>query len=748
MDDPVLHRKVFRAKALKLGALKPKKYQLGAGPLGIQGASINPYYTTESQGQQFREFVKGGVRYVVDPTGNIVKKEYLPAVIKEKAATTDLRPAKGISGTVYKGLETIFDPESAYKRGTYGQIVEAVKPAGSYLTEKAKSIGSTLINPETYTKTIPQGVMKGIKTTGPGIAGFVGADYLAEATGNEKIKQAVGTGSAVSGGAEFAAALGLRGIPYAGAALNLVGGPARLLMNPYVGVPVGLAAATAYGLKKRNEYLEANPEAKARAEENRMNFNEMSLFTPEVTPSNTMPITTGGTPTPPGIDDFSQVGGPPSGGNIPPSGKPPGGMGMDNQIGGLQKPIQTPVGPIYPLGDFENKIADNVQKTAQESGAIKTEAAAKKAPQELTWFDKIGNFARSTAGNAFMLKFAAGLLSGKGSFGEVVGKALDPAVNLMAEIQVKEEELANKQLLELMKAQKQQNFETGSFPIIDQKTGEKRHVQAYQDKDTKQVYIATRGPDGKITNQAVPLDQTNLFNQKSAELKPGLEEAYTSYGSVATGLGILEYVKKVNDSNIGAAGATKNLANTILGIGKGVKDSFTTVKPKFTDDAGNPLEGKALKQAEEKWAMLDKKSAEIFAQMDKGTISELGKLKVSETTLKYFLANAFKDKDRLTNTDLQLVADLTDIITFKKGSEQVRANLIALEDVLREKQRQLKDKIHKFGVTDAEFTTSFYNTPGAVVAAGLGYASAQPIGKVDFSRMTPADREKILKTYF
>jgi hypothetical protein len=134
--------------------------------------------------------------------------------------------------------------------------------------------------------------------------------------------------------------------------------------------------------------------------------------------------------------------------------------------------------------------------------------------------------------------------------------------------------------------------------------------------------------------------------------------------------------------------------------------------------------------------------------MDADTIKELGKLKVSETTLKYFLANAFKDKDRLTNTDLQLVADLTDIITFKKGSEQVRANLDALDSVLREKQRQLKQKIHKFGVTDAEFASNFYNTPGAVVAAGLGYATAQPSNKVDFSKMTSADREKILKNYF
>jgi hypothetical protein len=746
MDDPVLHRKIFRANALKTGALKPKGYVLGAGPLGITGTSVNPYYTTESQGQQLREFVKGGVRYVVDQTGNIVRKDYLPAVVKEK---TDLRPTKGISGTVYKGLEAVFDPESAYKRGTYGQIAEALKPTGGYLSEKAKSIGSTLINPETYTKTIPQGIMKGIKTAGPGIAGFVGADYLAEATGNEKIKQAVGTGSAVSGGAELAAALGLRGIPYAGAALNLAGGPARLLMNPYVGIPVGLAATTAYGLKKRNEYLAANPEAFARAEENRMNFNEMSGFTPEVTPSNTMPITTGGTPTPPGIDDWNQVGGPPSGGNVPPGGGNAGGTGITDmsQYGGLQKPIQTPLGPVSALGDFENKIADGAEKTAKASGAAKPEVAAKKAPQELSWTDKIGNFARTASGNAFMLKFAAGLLSGKGSFGEVVGKALDPAVSLMAEIDLKEQEFANKQLLELMKMQKTKDVEPGSFPIIDQKTGEQKFAQAYQDKNTKQVYVAVAGPDGKIVEQAVPLDQTNLFSQKSAELKPGLEEAYTSYGSVATGLGIIDYARQ--SQVLGTSGAIKDFASTILGIGKGVKDSFSTVTPKFTDDAGNPLEGKALKEAEKTWNSLDATSAKLFDKLDKDTISELGKLRVSQTTLKYFLANAFKDKDRLTNTDLQLVAELTNLISFTTPEGKVKSNLDALESVLKEKQRQLKQKIHKFGVTDAEFASNFYNTPGAVVAAGLGYSTAnRQSGTIDFSKMTPADRQKILQNYF
>jgi hypothetical protein len=96
--------------------------------------------------------------------------------------------------------------------------------------------------------------------------------------------------------------------------------------------------------------------------------------------------------------------------------------------------------------------------------------------------------------------------------------------------------------------------------------------------------------------------------------------------------------------------------------------------------------------------------------------------------------------------DVQLVADLTDIITFRKGTDQVRANLDALQSVLQDKQTQLRKKINKFGVTDTDFASSFYNTSGAVVATGFGVALGQPTGgKIDFSKLTPGERENALK---
>jgi hypothetical protein len=322
---------------------------------------------------------------------------------------------------------------------------------------------------------------------------------------------------------------------------------------------------------------------------------------------------------------------------------------------------------------------------------------------------------------------------------------------LFAAYKLKEDEIANKQFTELMKIKAKSegtsniDLDIGNFPVIN-KDGTQSFITAYRNKKTQQVETHTRNAKGEVVITPVPSDQASLFNQKSNEFKPALEEAITSYGAIATGLGLLEYVKKVNDSNLGASGATKDLFNTLKGIGSGVATSFTTQEPKFTDAAGVELTGKALKEAQKTWEGLDKVSKSIFNDLDKDTVKELGKLKVTETTLKYYLANAFKDKDRLTNTDLQLVADLTDIITFRKGTAQVRANLDALQSVLQDKQTQLRKKINKFGVTDTDFASSFYNTSGAVVATGFGVALGQPTGgKIDFNKLTPAERESALK---
>jgi hypothetical protein len=706
MDDPVLHRKLFREKALRVGALKPRRYQVGAGPMGVapitpEGPAYNPYTTKTVDGKV----------YSLDRAGNVVKVDYLPA--------TTTQPQGGMS-KLFQGLEAIVDPVSAYERGTY------------------RKIGQSVFNPETYkgigrfAKSIPgyYAVEEGLNVAGvPGevaVPGLIASEFAKSATG--KAFQGAGIKNLLGRGAIRAAA-----------------SPAVLAgaLNPYVLGAAAVATPFIAADYLSKERMKNDPVYAAQIEKQRI---EGIPGEPTTDPETSMMMY--GPPQKLNLKEVTPQDGGTGAGGTPPGGTPPAGSDFSN-MGGVQQPLVTPAGTIAPLGDFENKVAETVEKTVNGSGTKKLDSTKKETTQ-LSFFDKMGDFARSASGNAFLLKFAAGLLSGKGTFGEVVGNALNPAVDLFAAYKLKEDEIANKQFTELMKLKAKNegtnlDQDIGNFPVIN-KDGTQSFITAYRNKKTQQVETHTRNARGEVVITPVPSDQASLFNQKSDEFKPALEEAITSYGSIATGLGLLEYVKKVNDSNLGASGATKDLFNTLKGIGSGVATSFTTQEPKFTDAAGNDLTGKALKEAQKKWEGLDKVSKSIFNDLDKDTVKELGKLKVTETTLKYYLANAFKDKDRLTNTDLQLVADLTDIITFRKGTDQVRANLDALQSVLQDKQTQLRKKINKFGVTDTDFASSFYNTSGAVVATGFGVALGQPTGgKIDFSKLTPGERENALK---
>jgi hypothetical protein len=706
MDDPVLHRKFFREKALRLGDLKPRRYQLGAGPAGVapitpEGPTYNPYTTKTVDGKV----------YSLDRAGNVIKVDYLPA--------TTTQPQGGMS-KLFQGLEAIVDPVSAYERGTY------------------RKIGQSVFNPETYkgigrfAKSIPgyYAVEEGLNVAGvPGevaVPGLIASEFAKSATG--KAFQGAGIKNLLGRGAIRAAA-----------------SPAVLagVLNPYVLGAAAVATPFIAADYLSKERMKNDPVYAAQIEKQRI---EGIPGEPTLDPDTSQMMY--GTPQKLNLKDVTPQDGGTGAGGTPPGGTPPAGSDFSN-MGGVSQPLVTPAGTIAPLGDFENKVAETVEKTANSSGGKKLDSN-KKENVQLSFFDKMGDFARSASGNAFLLKFAAGLLSGKGTFGEVVGNALNPAVDLFAAYKLKEDEIANKQFTELMKLKaknegKNLDQDIGNFPVIN-KDGTQSFITAYRNKKTQQVETHTRNARGEVVITPVPSDQASLFNQKSDEFKPALEEAITSYGSIATGLGLLEYVKKVNDSNLGASGATKDLFNTLKGIGSGVATSFTTQEPKFTDAAGVELTGKALKEAQKTWEGLDKVSKSIFNDLDKDTVKELGKLKVTETTLKYYLANAFKDKDRLTNTDLQLVADLTDIITFRKGTDQVRANLDALQSVLQDKQTQLRKKINKFGVTDTDFASSFYNTSGAVVATGFGVALGQPTGgKIDFSKLTPGERENALK---
>ena len=374
MNDSVLHRKLFREKALRIGALKPRRYVLGAPETGVSGTGLNPFFTQESQGLNVNERIftnsKGETFKIVSP--GKYERVYLPATIDKPSA---LEPR----GKFYTTMEAMLDPEKASERGTYKKIGEKAKQYGTQTKEfveegiaslkgKAGRAKEAIFNPQTY-RNIGQGVGTLSKGLGLGVLGYGGASELAEATGTEKVVDpalaSIGIGQLVG--------------EVAKKRLGYLAGPGRLLMNPYAAVGLGTVGTYANMMKSNyKELMSLPPEIRKQISEStnqgEIVFDSYALDPRKgggsalVSPDNVLP-TSGGTPpggTPPGGAPIVSA---PTGGGTPlATGTLPPGYDSGEQLGintrelmkaEGDKPI-VPKSPDAPKGNKGNQKQDPV----------------------------------------------------------------------------------------------------------------------------------------------------------------------------------------------------------------------------------------------------------------------------------------------------------------------------------------------------------------------------------------------------
>lgn len=93
--------------------------------------------------------------------------------------------------------------------------------------------------------------------------------------------------------------------------------------------------------------------------------------------------------------------------------------------------------------------------------------------------------------------------------------------------------------------------------------------------------------------------------------------------------------------------------------------------------------------SEESRSILEKAGTERERQK---IVNDLALLRLIENRMKYIVANANKDEDRLTVADVQDAAASTAIIRFLKPSEEVKADYAALAGQLNQKYRALANK--------------------------------------------------------
>lgn len=722
MNDPVLHRKFFREKALRLGDLKPRRYQLGAGPTGVapitpEGPVYNPYTTKTVDGKV----------YSLDKMGQVVKVEYLPA--------TTTPPTQGV-GRILQGLEAIVDPPSAYERGTY------------------RKIGQAVFNPETY-KSIGRGISTGIKGIGNIAKQTPGYFALEEAVTAAGVPGEVAVpGLIASGFADTATARGA----FQGAGIkNLLGrnavralaSPAVLAAaaNPYV-LGAGLIASPIIGAKMLHDYrMKNNPEYAASIKD--------QVENPMMDPDTSMMMYS--TPQKLNLKDVTPQDKGTGAGATPPGGPTsPAGSDFSN-MGGVQQPLTTPTGTIAPLGDFQPK-EETFTKNLEDSSknlANKTKTglpALKGQPKEPGVFDKLGDFARTASGNAFLLKFAAGLLSGKGNFGEVLGNALNPAVDLFAAYRLKEQELDTKLIEAQRKAASEANkdlkINVGSYPL-QLKDGTISQVPAFQNDKTKETSYVYQGNEYKV-----PVNEIGQFSLKKSDTDTSTVKLIGKVGDNIAANALVTDLLLQDPQTLGTSGAAKYLFNRVVGVAGAVGDLGKSVSYKDIIDVntGEIVTGTEAKRMRDLGTKIDDKFKIItkdYQNLDEGTKAILAKNGVTAQTLKYFLANAFKDEDRLTNRDLEYIDKITNILTPFKDGALVQAELREVQSYLKNKQENYVRQLRRQGYDDYSIAKEMYGTIGG--NAGLGLITTTPKaqqGKVDFKEKSITDINNALANQY
>ena len=715
MDDPVLHRKFFREKALRLGDLKPRRYQLGAGPTGVapitpEGPTYNPYTTKTVDGKV----------YSLDRAGNVIKVDYLPA--------TTTQPQGGMS-KLFQGLEAIVDPASAYERGTY------------------RKIGQSVFNPETY---------KGIGRFAKSIPGYVAVEEglnVAGVPGEVAVPGLIASGFAdtAAGRAAFQGA-GIKNLLGRGA-VKALASPSMLarFANPYVLGATAVAAPFIAADYLSKERMKNDPVYAAQIEKQRI---EGIPGEPTTDPDTSMMMY--GAPQKLNLKDVTPQDGGTGAGGTPPGGTPPAGSDFSN-MGGVSQPQVVSGGTVKPLGDFQPKedtFTTNLESSSKQL-ADKTKSGTitpKGQPKEPGVFDKLGDFARTASGNAFLLKFAAGLLSGKGSFGEVLGNALNPAVDLFAAYRLKEQELDTKLIEAQRKAASEANkdlkINVGSYPL-QLKDGTITQVPAFQNDKTKDTSYVYQGKEYKVN-----VSEIGQFSLKKAETDAGTVKLIGKVGDNIAANALVTDLLLQDPQTLGTSGAAKYLFNRVVGVAGAVGDLGKSVSYKDIIDVntGEVVTGAEAKRMRDLGAKIDDKFKIIskdYQNLDEGTKAVLAKNGVTAQTLKYFLANAFKDEDRLTNRDLEYIDKITNILTPFKDGALVQAELREVQSYLKNKQENYVRQLRRQGYDDYSIAKEMYGTIGG--SAGLGLITTTPQaqkGKVDFKEKSITDINNALANQY
>jgi len=343
---------------------------------------------------------------------------------------------------------------------------------------------------------------------------------------------------------------------------------------------------------------------------------------------------------------------------------------------------------------------------------------------------------KSQAKLVFLSNLASGLMSGtttKGGLGgalEVFGKALGPAVNNYATIKLKENEMENEFMsdaLELAQDEisaRNDLLEGGSGLDFDKygviqftdANGRLRNVTGGRLKDG--TYVIARPGEINANGRQVyaPVAAGTFDNflpadyatEEQGKTLRNLSGKYKALNLGKSTIQILQDAEQMDKKFAGPVGRlnlfTTRLGDAMSDLGMNMFNNkeegeayIQEMKNSFKRDliAEGMDEKEADKFLEKNFGSTDTLFKNTLKQLgvykDQTDAANLERLAINETVLTYALANSLKDKDRLTQKDIQMAKDLVNVFPFLRGQKQVIKSLEAVNETILADIKRLED---------------------------------------------------------
>ena len=386
-----------------------------------------------------------------------------------------------------------------------------------------------------------------------------------------------------------------------------------------------------------------------------------------------------------------------------------------------------------------------------------SKANAEEADQFNRFYDRIQNL---TGGNTntndlILMKLASGLLQAKtpnsgvrgflDAFGQAGGETIDTAMALYS----KEADRRNDLAVAFLKS-KEKGKDDGINRGFGKVTGKRQRVlvedpnalfgRVAYDKDVFEksgqdaIMIPKFDEQGnEIGTEFVPMKYAE-YNVIDKPSQSRLDKKRAQLGSIAMGIKMTDEIQKLSNKAIGGSGVISLGAENLLGAVEnfGEMFGFGDIADVRSDEFDNEIIENMIKGV-----AIDKKTGEVRKLTDEeekeqnelireykndirnlkeqinsdGTMTEITRAKLIETRMKYILANANKDEDRLTRADIEDAAKNTEIFRIFTSDRKIRNQYQRLNEEL---QGQFKNKGQQYialGGNTRYITTNYHWVP-------------------------------------